>query len=87
MPIAVVLVLTLAIMAMRRGVDFPLVVVACALGDKSNGTILEEPIDMAGNFVDTVWNICVQVFNRGGEPANGAMAHVLHVAQMAGVAG
>jgi hypothetical protein len=85
MPPAALLVLTVVIMVMRRGADWPLVVTAAALGDKSNGTILEGPIDMIGNLWDQLWGVAVQVFSRNGSPA--ALMHTsLHVAQMTGVA-
>jgi hypothetical protein len=86
MPIGVILVLTFAIMAIRRGVDWPLAVTAAALGDRSNGTILEGPIDMIGNLWDQLWGVAVQVFSRSGSTPNALMHTSLHVAQMTGVA-
>lgn len=88
MPIGVILVLTFAIMAIKRGVDWPLAVTAMSLGDRSNGTILEGPVDMIGDLWDKVWKIAVEVFNRGDSTPPAALMHqALHVAQMTGVAG
>jgi hypothetical protein len=88
MPIAVTTVITFGIMAIRRGVDWPLAVVAMVLGDRSNGTILEEPVNMAGNVLDKIWQIAVSVFSGGDKTNPAAMAQFgMHVAQTIGVAG
>lgn len=84
MPIAVLVVVTFGIMALKRGVDWPLAFVAMSVGDRSNGTIIEEPVNMIGNFIDKIWFVAVKVFGGGdGAPAEGAM----HVARMAGLVG
>lgn len=83
MPIAVLVVVTFGIMALKRGVDWPLAAVAMSVGDRSDGTIAEEPVNMIGNLCDTIWHIAISVWNRGAEPAEGAM----HAARMAGLIG
>jgi hypothetical protein len=83
MPIGVILVITFGIMAIKRGADWPVAVTAMSLGDRSNGTILQDPIDMVGNLWDQLWKVAIDVFSRKGSDAG---ALVLHVAQMSGIA-
>jgi hypothetical protein len=86
MPIGVLLVITLAFMGIKRGLDTPVAAVAMALGDRSDGTILEDPVNMVVNLIDNVWKIAVEVFESrtGGGGNTGAL--VLHVAQLTGIA-
>lgn len=87
MPIGALLAITITIMVIKRGVDTPVALTAAALGDKSDGTILEGPIDMIGNLLNDLWRIGLEVFNRGGGDNPAAMATAIHLAQAAGVIG
>jgi hypothetical protein len=85
MPIGLLVLLTFAIMGLRKGIDFPQCALAAAVGDHSNGTVFQEPVDMIGNFVDLVWRLVEQIWSRG-ETQQG-LIHIAHAAQVMGVAG
>jgi hypothetical protein len=90
MPLGLVVLIVIVISALRKGTDTPQNVLCAVLGDQSDGTILERPIDMAGEFVATVWGIVSQVWSRGGgdNPAvQNGLVFLGHVAQSSGVVG
>jgi hypothetical protein len=87
MPLGLLLILTLAIMGFRKGLDFPQCALAAALGDRSNGTIIQQPVDMIGQFVDLVWGLVNQAWSSTPKPLSEGLIHAAHVAHASGVIG
>lgn len=87
MPTGIIAVLTFGIMAIRRGVDWPLAIVAMVLGDRSDGTLAEEPINMAGNIMDKLWAVVAQIWNTSTSGGDSPAAFMFHAAQVTGIVG
>lgn len=81
MPLGLLVILTFVVMGMKRGIDFPIAALAAAVGDRSNGTLIEGPVDMISQFVDIVWGAVIQMWNSTPKPVSGT--GIVHVAQMA----
>lgn len=87
MPIGLVVLIVIIISALRKGTDTPQNVLCAVLGDQSNGTILERPIDMAGEFVAVIWNLISKAWSSSGGEAQNGLVYLGHLAQASGVVG
>lgn len=79
-PIGLIALLLIVIAALRKGVDTPQMALAAVMGDESDGTALEGPVDMAGGIVSWLWSQVARAWE-----SESAMSTAVDLATIAGV--